>query len=58
MSKDDRDTLVRMERQLAALNVKIKDAEKEEKSSHMATMLAMRDEYVREINRLRDRIGY
>ena len=58
MSKDDRDTLVRMERQLAALNVKIKDAEKEGKSSHMDAMLAMRDEYVREINRLRDKIGY
>ena len=53
-----RDTLVSMERQLVALNDKIKDAEKEEKFSHMDTMLAMRDEYVRKINKMRDKIGY
>ena len=56
MSKDDRDTLASMERQLADLNDKIKNAEKDRMTDYMNHMLAMRDE--RRINKLRDKLGY
>ena len=58
MSKDDRDTLASMERQLADLNDKIKNAEKDRMTDYMNHMLAMRDDYTRRINKLRDKLGY